>query len=78
MGRKRGTGREVDGEGIQGERQRNEETEPRVSQYMVCDGFNENGIHRLIYLNICFPVGRLFGKDSKLWPCWSRCVNFEI
>jgi hypothetical protein len=30
---------------------------------MGSDGLNENGPHRLIYLNVWFPVGGLFGKD---------------
>lgn len=25
------------------------------------DSLNKNGRHKLIYLNICLPVGRLFG-----------------
>ena len=58
--------------------QKNEETEPRVSQHAVCGELNENDAHRPISLNIWFPVGGLFRKDSEVWPWWRRYATFEI
>jgi hypothetical protein len=37
-----------------------------------CGGLNDNGSHRLIYLNVWFPVGGLFGKDLEVWPYWKE------
>ena len=40
-----------------------------------CGGPNGNGLCRLIYLNLWFPVGRLFRKDQEVWPCWRYDVT---
>lgn len=38
-------------------------------------GLDENGHHRLIYLNAWSPVSGLFGKDLDVWPCWKWYIS---
>lgn len=39
---------------------------------------NENGPHRLTYLNNGSYLIKLVGKDQEVWLCWRRCVPLEV
>lgn len=40
-----------------------------------CGGLNKNAPHRLIYLNVQFPVRRLFRKNYEVWRSWRKYVT---
>lgn len=39
-----------------------------------CGWLNENGSHKLIYLNTWSPFDQTVWKD-EVWPCWRRCAT---
>lgn len=42
----------------------------RFFQLLTCHAcLNVSGPHRLIYLNVWFPIGGLFSKDQEMLPC---------
>lgn len=40
-----------------------------------CGGLNKYSPYRSMYLNVWFPVKRLFRKDQELWPSWRMYVT---
>lgn len=53
-------------------------TSPPPPTLQTCGGLSENGLHRLIYWNVWFPVGELFRTDDKTFVGNMRVCCFKV